>query len=376
MAEPGKTEKATPKKREEARKRGQIVRSVEINSMLNVLICLIVLKIFGGYIFDNIKMLSSYFWDNVTTIAITPDAMGSFVNFIISKLLLIILPIFVAVFIIGILSNVLQFGFLITFEPLKPSFDKINPFRGLKRLFSKRMLFELGKSIIKIFVISYIFYSMIKKIFNEIFITPLMDIETYLSFSADIVFSLGIKITVAFIIFSILDYIYQKYEYEDNLMMSKQEVKDELKQLEGDPLIKARIRNIQREIARRRMISEIPQADVVITNPNHIAIAIRYKEGDDNAPKIVAKGINLMAEKIKNIARENGIIIVENPPLARVLVKLEIGWEIPPELFQAMAEILAFVYQSKGKFKLEENEKNRDNINRNYYIPGIENGGN
>ncbi|HPD19424.1 MAG TPA: EscU/YscU/HrcU family type III secretion system export apparatus switch protein, partial [Candidatus Goldiibacteriota bacterium] len=139
---------------------------------------------------------------------------------------------------------------------------------------------------------------------------------------------------------------------------------------------KARIRNIQREIARRRMISEIPQADVVITNPNHIAIAIRYKEGDDNAPKIVAKGINLMAEKIKNIARENGIIIVENPPLARVLVKLEIGWEIPPELFQAMAEILAFVYQSKGKFKLEENEKNRDNINRNYYIPGIENGGN
>ncbi|HPD19137.1 MAG TPA: EscU/YscU/HrcU family type III secretion system export apparatus switch protein, partial [Candidatus Goldiibacteriota bacterium] len=140
MAEPGKTEKATPKKREEARKRGQIVRSVEINSMLNVLICLIVLKIFGGYIFDNIKMLSSYFWDNVTTIAITPDAMGSFVNFIISKLLLIILPIFVAVFIIGILSNVLQFGFLITFEPLKPSFDKINPFRGLKRLFSKRML--------------------------------------------------------------------------------------------------------------------------------------------------------------------------------------------------------------------------------------------
>ena len=209
MAEPGKTEKATPKKREEARKRGQIIRSVEINSMLNVLICLIVLKIFGGFIFDNIKMLSSYFWDNVTTIAITPDAMGSFVNFIISKLLLIILPIFVAVFIIGILSNVLQFGFLITFEPLKPSFDKINPFRGLKRLFSKRMLFELGKSIIKIFVISYIFYSMIKKIFNEIFITPLMDIETYLSFSADIAFSLGIKITVAFIIFSILDYIYQ-----------------------------------------------------------------------------------------------------------------------------------------------------------------------
>jgi len=376
MAEPGKTENATPKKREEARKRGQVVRSVEINSMLNVLVCLIILRIFGEYIFNNIKSLSSYFWSNVTTFSITLDTIGSFIFFVISKLFLITLPVFLSVFIIGILSNVLQFGFLITFEPLKPSFDKINPFRGLKRLFSKRVLFELGKSIIKILVISYIFYSTMKKTFNEIFLTPLMDIETFLIFAADIVFKLGIKITIAFIVFSILDYIYQKYEYEDNLKMSKQEVKDELKQLEGDPLIKARIRNIQREMARRRMISEIPQADVVITNPNHIAIAIRYKEGEDNAPKIIAKGINLMAEKIKDVARKYGIIIMENPPLARTLVKLEIGWEIPPELFQAMAEILAFVYQAKGKFKLEENEKNVDNIGRNYYFPSPENGGN
>jgi|DewCreStandDraft_4_1066084.scaffolds.fasta_scaffold00712_34 flagellar biosynthetic protein FlhB len=376
MAEPGKTERATPKKREEARKRGQVVRSVEINSMLNVLICLIILKIFGEYIFNNIKNISLYFWNNVTTFSITLDTIGDFLLFIISKFLLILLPIFVSVFIIGILSNILQFGFLITFEPLKPSFDKINPFRGFKRLFSKRLFFELGKSFIKIFVISYIFYTTVKKIFNEIFMTPLMDIETYLGFAADTVFKLGIKIVIAFIIFSILDYIYQKYEYEDNLMMSKQEVKDELKQLEGDPLIKARIRNIQREMARRRMISEIPQADVVITNPNHIAVAIRYKEGEDNAPKIIAKGINLMAEKIKEIARKYGIIIMENPPLARTLVKLEIGWEIPPELFQAIAEILAFVYQAKGKFKLEENEKNMDNIGRNYYIPSPENGGN
>lgn len=376
MAEPGKTERATPKKREEARKRGQVVRSVEINSMLNVLICLIILKIFGGYIFNNIKIVSSYFWSNVATFSITLDTIGSFITFIVSKLFLITLPVFISVFIIGIISNVMQFGFLITFEPLKPSFDKINPFRGLKRLFSKRVLFELGKSIIKILVISYIFYSTIKKIFNEIFLTPLMDIETYLTFAADIVFKLGIKITIAFIFFSILDYIYQKYEYEDNLMMSKQEIKDELKQLEGDPLIKARIRNIQREIARRRMISEIPQADVVITNPNHIAIAVRYKEGKDNAPRIIAKGINLMAEKIKDIARKYGIIIMENPPLARTLVKLEIGWEIPPELFQAMAEILAFVYQAKGKFKLEENKKNVDNIGKIYYFPSPENGGN
>ncbi|MCX8092801.1 MAG: flagellar biosynthesis protein FlhB [Candidatus Goldbacteria bacterium] len=375
MAEPGKTERATPKKREEARKRGQVVRSIEINSMLNVLICLIILKIFGEHIFNNIKLVSSYFWSNVVTFSITLDTMPGFILFIISKLFLITLPIFISVFIIGILSNIMQFGFLITFEPLKPSFDKINPFRGFKRLFSKRLLFELGKSTIKILIISYIFYTTIKKIFNEIFLTPLMDIETYFTFATDVVFKLGIKITIAFIFFSIIDYLYQKYEYEDNLMMSKQEVKDELKQLEGDPLIKARIRNIQREIARRRMISEIPQADVVITNPTHIAVVIRYKEGEDNAPKIVAKGFNLMAEKIKEIARKYGIIIMENPPLARTLSKLEVGWEIPPELFQTMAEILAFVYQSKGKFKLEENNKNMDNIGRNYYFPSPENGG-
>jgi flagellar biosynthetic protein FlhB len=184
--------------------------------------------------------------------------------------------------------------------------------------------------------------------------TPLMDIDTYFNFAATAVYKLGMKIVIAFIVFAIIDYLWQRYDYEDNLMMSKQEVKDELKQLEGDPLIKSRIRSIQREMARKRMISEIPQADVVITNPTHVAVAVRYKEGKDNAPVIVAKGKNLMAEKIKEIARKNSVIITENPPLARELVKLEIGWEIPGELFQAVAEVLAFVYQAKGKIKLED----------------------
>ncbi|HDQ26028.1 MAG TPA: EscU/YscU/HrcU family type III secretion system export apparatus switch protein, partial [bacterium] len=219
-------------------------------------------------------------------------------------------------------------------------------------------------------VIGYIFYTTIKKLMNDIFMTPLMDIDTYLAFAVDSVFGLGIKVVFAFIVFSILDYLYQKYDYEDNLKMSKQEVKDELKQMEGDPLVKARIKSIQRELARNRMISEIPEADVVITNPTHIAVALRYKEGADEAPVIVAKGINLMAEKVKEIARQNSVIIVENPPLARALVKLEVGWQIPSDLFQAIAEILAFVYQAKGKIKLEENAKKSDNIlDNDIYLP-------
>jgi flagellar biosynthetic protein FlhB len=184
------------------------------------------------------------------------------------------------------------------------------------------------------------------------------------------------KIVVAFIVFSILDYLYQRYEFDDSLKMSKQEVKDEMKQMEGDPLVKSRIRQIQREFSRKRMISEIPRADVVITNPTHVAVALRYDEGKDEAPKVVAKGINLMAEKIKDIAREHNVVIVENPPLARTLIKLDVGWSITQDLFQAVAEILAFVYQAKGKIRLDEKGKKVDNtILNDKYIPYPEIGG-
>lgn len=377
MADPGKTESATAKKKEEARKKGQVVRSVEINVVLNVLASFIVLKTAGSYMMNNLKEISIYFWSNIATFAIDANTMPAFISFLVIRTLLIMLPLLAAVFVVAILSNVLQFGFLITFEAMKPSFDRINPASGFKRVFfSKRIIFELIKAIFKIVVISYILYSTSKKILNEIFLTPLMDINTYFLFTADSIYKLGMKVVLAFIVFSIIDYLFQKFEFEDSLKMSKQEVKDELKQMEGDPLIKSRIRQIQREMARKRMISEIPYADVVITNPTHVAVALRYKEGEDEAPKIVAKGMNLMAEKVKQIAREHSVIIVENPPLARTLVKLEVGWSVPPDLFQAVAEILAFVYQAKGKIRLEENDKKVDNnILNDTYIPRPDIGG-
>lgn len=357
MAEPGRTESATPKKREEVRKRGQVARSLEINAVVNLLVVFLFLKLFGNYILDGIKNISTYFWKNIFTLDINPDSIGQIIFFTVIKFILILLPIFLIVFLAGIISNILQVGFFVTFEPIKPRIDNINPAKGFKRVFSRRSFIELVKIFLKITIIAYILYSVIKKIMNDIFTTPLMDINSLFIFSLSAVYSLSMKIIVALIVFSIIDYIYQKWEFEDSIKMTKQEIKDELRQMEGDPLIKARIRNIQREMARRRMISEIPHADVVITNPQHIAVALKYEENVDAAPKVVAKGANYMAERIKQIARENNIIIVENPPVARALFKLEVGWEIPGELFQVVAEILAFVYQAKGKIKAIDNQK-------------------
>ncbi len=361
MPEPDRTETATPKKREDVRKKGQVARSVEINSVLNLLIVFITLKVFGGYIINKLSGISVYFWSNLFTFNLTPDNIGGFTFEILIKILFILLPIFLAALLIGIISNILQVGFNISFEPLKPNLDNINPTKGLQRIFSKRMLIELAKAFLKILIIGYIFYGSVKKIFNDIFMTPLMDINTLLVFVSTATFNLAMKIVVAFIVFAFIDFLYQRWEFEQNIKMTKQEIKDEMKQLEGDPLIKARIRNIQREMARRRMISEIPRADVVITNPTHIAVALLYDEKESPAPRVVARGFNFMAEKIKKIAKENYVPIIENRYLARLLSEVDIGREIPYELFQAVAEILAYVYQIKGKIKLDGIAKKVDN---------------
>jgi len=364
MADQDKTQTASPKKREDARKKGQVGRSVEVNSVLNLLVVFIVLKLFGGGILLAMQKTSAYFWGNLFKIDITPDSIVPIMSKIFLDIVIMLLPVFASAFLVAILSNVIQVGFHMTPDPLKPNFNAINPTTGFKRIFSKRTMVELLKAFIKIGIIGYLAYSSVKKIINDIFLTPLMDIDNYFIFVSTAVYKLAMKIILTFIVFALIDYLYQKWEFEESIKMTKQEVKDELRQLDGDPMIKARIRGIQREMARRRMISEIPNADVVITNPTHVAVALRYKEKVDAAPKIVAKGKNLIAEKIKQIAREKGIPVIENPPLARTLAKLEVGWEIPPEFFQTVAGILAYVYQLKGKIKLEEKPKIMDNINK------------
>jgi flagellar biosynthetic protein FlhB len=224
----------------------------------------------------------------------------------------------------------------------------INPINGLKRMFSIKALAELVKSIVKIIVVSLVAYQYIKGQINEIL--NVMDMETanMLSYFAVLVFNVGIRISVTFIILGIIDYLFQWWQYEKDLRMSKQEIKDEYKETEGNPQIKSKIREKQRAISMRRMMQEVPKADVVITNPTHFAVAIKYDLNVSSAPIVIAKGQDFIAQRIKEIARENKVEIVENKPLARTLYStVEIGESIPQDLFQAVAEVLAFVYSLK-----------------------------
>lgn len=345
-----KTEPATPRRREEVRKRGQVAKSIEINSAFVLLFLLLFLRIFGSKIFEIFNFISVYSFTYAPRINLTFDYFQTYFLFIMGILARLILPIFLISLLVGILVNLFQVGFVVSGTPLTPDFNKINPVAGFVRIFSTRGAVELLKSFIKIAIVGYIAYTTIK---SEIHIFPLMatmEIKQSSLIILKITYNLAIKITIVLIILAILDYLYQRYEFERSIRMSRQEIKEEYKQLEGDPHIRARIRQRQREIARRRMMMEVPRADVVITNPVHIAVAIRYDRKEMNAPKVIAKGQRLIAERIKEIAKQHNIPIIEDPPLAQRLYKMvNIGQEIPTVLYKAVAEILAFVYSLKRK---------------------------
>ncbi|RKY89481.1 flagellar biosynthesis protein FlhB [candidate division KSB1 bacterium] len=346
-----KTERATPKRREEARKKGNVAKSIEINSSAVLLALLLFFKFMGGYVYRQVSYYSQLLFENFGTMYVNRDNLPGYIQLggiVVAK---IIGPVILTLLVVSLISNFAQVGPMLTFEPLIPKFDKLNPFSGFKKiLFSRRSLEELVKNIFKILLIGLIAYLTIKGDVKEYI--PLMDkapsqIFKFVTYET---FKVGLRIALVLLALSIFDYMFQRWEYERSIMMTKQEVKEEYKQLEGDPHIKARIRSIQREMARRRMIREIPEADVVITNPTEIAVALKYDSNEMEAPTVVAKGKGKIAEKIKKIAIENDIPIVENKPLAQALYKAtEIGDEIPEEFFQAVAEVLAYVYKLKNK---------------------------
>ncbi len=346
-----KTEEATPKKRSDARKKGNVPKSVEINSAVILLAMMLILLFSGNYVFGKMMLYSKLVFENYADISINADNLPSYLRLAFTGFAKIIAPIMLSILVVGLAINYAQVGFLFTLEPLTPKFSKINPLSGLKRvLFSKKSLVELVKGILKIFTASIIAYLSISGVIPEI--VQLMDSEPKLVFLfvSKLAFKIGIKIAIALLIMALLDLMFQRWDHGQKLKMTKQEVRDELKQQEGDPQTKARIRSIQREQARRRMMQDVPDADVVITNPTHLAIAVKYDPITMVAPLVVAKGAGRIAEKIKEIAEENDIPIVENKPLARALFKaVEAGDEIPEEFFQMVAEVLAYVYKLKGK---------------------------
>jgi flagellar biosynthetic protein FlhB len=345
-----KTEQATPKKREDARNKGQVAKSKELSSIA-------ILAAGTIYLFFNAGQLTEKLGENIkqTFASIPRIATGDlgltvYMSQTIQNFLIMILPILIILFIVSLVANILQTGFILSVEPLTPNLSKIDPISGLGKVVSKRSMAELLKSIFKIIIVGWAAFSVLKNDYS--LLIPLMYQE-----NTQIIYMLGqisFKVVkrACYVIFvlAVLDYIYQKWEFEHNLKMTKQEVKDENKQSEGDPLIKSRIRSIQREMARRRMMKEVPKADVVITNPTHYAIALSYKpEEKMTAPKIIAKGADKIALKIKEIAAKHSIPMVENKPLAQNLYKLDLGQEVPPKFYQAVAEILAYVYGLRKK---------------------------
>lgn len=343
-----KTEPATPRRREEARKKGQVFKSTDLNSAVILIAGSVILYVTFPYM---VNLLQDF-----TTLYIADRTLNDFSNEYAYELFLEVLnilgrllfPVFLTCFITAIIITYLQVGVVFSADPLTPKIEKLNPIEGFKKIFSKRALVELTKSLLKVSVTGYIVYTVFRK---YLYIFPRfvdMELGTTILALSSIVFEIALKVGIFFVIVGILDYIYQWYEHEKSLKMSKYDVKQEYKQIEGDPYIKSRQRQIQREAAMRRMMTEVPKADVVITNPTHFAVALKYDAETMEAPMVIAKGQDFLALKIKEIAELNKIIIMENPPLARTLYyALNIGMEVPEELYQALAEVLAFVYKQK-----------------------------
>lgn len=350
-----KTEKATPKRRAEARKKGQVAQSRDISSVAVLFCALGFFFITGSWMFWRLSDVMRGIFQNIGTLDLQGSSAQAFFLEISEKVFEVLMPLMLIILIAGIAANVLQFGFMFTVESLSFKLSKLNPVSGIKRLFSLKSLVELLKSLFKIVVVAGIAYLTMKGEIENIPSLINISVGEILSYLGEISFKICFFTCLALVFLAALDYAYQRWEYEKQLKMTKQEVRDELKQTEGDPAIKARIRNVQREMAQRRMMEEVPGADVVITNPTSLAIALKYDTQIMMAPRVVAKGAGVIAENIKKIAEENSIPIVEDKPLAQTLFKaVEIGEYIPVELYRAVAEILAYVYRLKGTLKKQE----------------------
>ncbi|HOM02072.1 MAG TPA: flagellar biosynthesis protein FlhB [Acetivibrio sp.] len=349
-----KTEKATPRKRSKAREEGQVLQSRELNSAIVLLSTFVTLRILGKYMYEQIleclKVAITVYPTNDGLFSIE-GLMDVYVATVVT-FLKIAAPVLLVALIAGVASAYAQVGFLFTTKTLGIKLNRINPLNGFKRIFSPKSLVELLKSIIKIAIVGYIGYSYIKVEMTDVLSMMDVDVKSSASYLGSTIINAAIRMCIAFVVIGVADYGYQWWEYEKSLRMSKQEIKEENKEVEGNPEIKSKIRQKQRQMSMRRMLQDIPKADVVITNPTHYAVAVKYDPKESDAPIVVAKGQDYIALRIKEVAKENKVEIVENKPLARTLYNtVEIGGKIPPELYQAVAEVLAFVYSLKEKIR-------------------------
>lgn len=348
-----KTEQPTGKKIDDSRGEGQVAKSAELNSLAIFGVGIIILFMYKDFVGSRISGFSKKIFSSLNELELTrQNIQGTILEYFLF-ILVTLAPFFVSLVLIAIITGYGQAGFKITPKVFKPKFSKINPINGLKNhFFSMNPIFELGKSSFKFTVIGLIAYFELKN--SILFSSKLIhySIREILEFMTETSFALIWKIIMVYAVIAFADFVYQKMKHKKELMMTKQEVKEENKNTEGDPQIKSRIKSKQFEMSRRRMMAEVPKADVVITNPTHVAVALKYELGKDKAPKVVAKGLDNIAQKIKEIAAENNIHMHEDVFLARTLYKhCDIGDEVPENLFRAVAQILAYVYKLKNKRK-------------------------
>ena len=345
-----KTEKPTPRKREEVRKRGQVAKSREIPSVLVLFSGIMIIFFSIGYLNNYIYGIFNKSINFPVFNDIDKENMILFYKQIIIDFIMIMLPFMVTVFVIGIISNVVQVGFMLSAELIKPKISKIDPLKGFQRIFSKNAIADLFKSIFKLIIVGFIAYKIVN---NELDGLPELSQHSVAIIVGNIlwtIFKIFIWCLVAMFFLAVIDYGFQKWQFEKRIMMTKKELKDDLKMTEGDPLIKSRIRTIQYQMAAKRMMHEVSKADVVITNPTKLAVALKYDSFTMDAPKVIAKGAGIIAKKIKETAKKYDIPVIEDKELTQNIYKIvDIGEQIPPLFYKAVAELLAYVYRLKGK---------------------------
>ncbi|OGC08037.1 flagellar biosynthesis protein FlhB [candidate division WOR-1 bacterium RIFOXYD2_FULL_36_8] len=352
MAEQGgdKTEEPTPHRLREAREKGQIAKSREVTTAVLLLLSYSVFRYFGEGSWTSLVQMGQGIFSQIPASA--NEFSFDFASYILliglKAFALALIPIFAVTFLAAIIVETMQTGFVFTGDPLSPKIERINPLEGFKKMFSLQGFVEVIKSILKIIIVFYIAWITVKK--DLPYIMVLLDNNPWdsLLLGGLLAYTIAMRVGIFYIIIAFLDYLYRRWEYMKNLKMTRQEVKEEYKRLEGDPQVKQRIRDMARQIAYQRMMSSVPQADVVVTNPTHVACAVKYEQNKMKAPRLMAKGMRKHAEKIRQIAEEHEIPVVENEPLARSIYRTtKVGQEIPRELYQAVAEVLAYIYKKK-----------------------------
>ncbi len=345
-----RTERASSRRREKAREEGQVAKSMDLNAAAVLGLGFLAIYMMGPYMAHNIMELMRHTMTHAPQIVFSdPTFLKIFVDSLV-KFFLLLGPLFGILLVVAFAVNIAQVGFKITPKALEPKFDKLDLIKGAKKIVSMKSLVQLIKDTLKLTVIGIAAYKTIESDFDTFFLLPDMSIFQFASVMGKLTLGLALKMSGVIFVIAALDYAYQKFEFEKSIRMSKQDLKDEHKDTEGSPQLKARIRQVQRDTARSRMMDSVPMADVVVTNPTHIAVALKYDTEKSEAPFVLAKGERKIAQKIKLIAKEHGVPVIEDKPLARALFKIcDIGDIVPQNLFKAVAEILAHVYKLKGK---------------------------